>query len=41
MDSLEASTKSKDELSDKLNEWEEDTKNFFKGNIKSEVRYGA
>ena len=37
MDSLEASTKSKDELSDKLNEWEENTRNIFKGNIKSEL----
>ena len=37
MDSLEASTKSKDELSDNLNEWEENTKNIFKGNIKSEL----
>ena len=37
MDSLEASTKSKDELSDNLNEWEENTKNIFKGTIKSEL----
>ena len=37
MDSLEASNKSKDELSDNLNEWEENTKNIFKGNIKSEL----
>ena len=37
MDSLEASTKSTDELSDKLNEWEENTRNIFKGNIKSEL----
>ena len=37
MDSLEASTKSQDELSDNLNEWEENTKNVFKGNIKSEL----
>ena len=37
MDSLEASTKSKDELSDNLNEWEENTKNVFKGIIKSEL----
>jgi len=33
MDSLEASTKSKEELSDNLNQWEENTKNIFKGNI--------
>ena len=37
MDSLEASAKSKDELSDNLNEWEETTKNIFKGIIKSEL----
>ena len=37
MDSVEASTKSQDELSDNLNEWEENTKNVFKGNIKSEL----
>ena len=37
MDSLEASTKSKEELSDNLNQWEENTKNIFKGNIKSEL----
>ena len=37
MDSAEASTKSQDELSDNLNEWEENTKNVFKGNIKSEL----
>jgi phytoene synthase len=37
MDSLEASTKSQDELSDNLDEWEENTKNVFKGNIKSEL----
>lgn len=37
MDSAEASTKSQDELSDKLDEWEENTKNVFKGNIKSEL----
>ena len=37
MDSLEASNKSKDELTDNLNEWEENTKNIFKGNIKSEL----
>jgi len=36
MDSVEASTKSQDELSDNLDEWEENTKNVFKGNIKSE-----
>ena len=35
MDSAEALTKSKDELSDSLNLWEENTKNVFKGNIKS------
>ena len=37
MDSIEASTKSKNELSDNLNAWEENTKNVFKGNIKSEL----
>jgi len=37
MDSLEASTKSQDELSDNLDEWEENTKNIFKGKIKSEL----
>jgi len=37
MDSVEASTKSLDELSDNLDEWEENTKNVFKGNIKSEL----
>ncbi|KGG04108.1 Phytoene synthase [Prochlorococcus marinus str. MIT 9321] len=37
MDSLEASTKSQDELSENLDEWEENTKNIFKGNIKSEL----
>ena len=37
MDSLEASTKSQDELSDNLDSWEENTKNVFKGNIKSEL----
>jgi len=37
MDSLEASTKSQDELADNLNSWEENTKNVFKGNIKSEL----
>jgi len=37
MDSLEASTKSQDELADNLNAWEENTKNVFKGNIKSEL----
>jgi len=37
MDSLEASTKSQDELSDNLDIWEENTKNVFKGNIKSEL----
>jgi len=37
MDSVEASTKSRDELSDNLDSWEENTKNVFKGNIKSEL----
>ncbi len=37
MDSVEASTKSQDELSDNLDEWEENTKNIFKGNAKSEL----
>ena len=37
MDSVEASTKSKDELSDNLDTWEENTKNVFKGKIKSEL----
>ncbi len=37
MDSAEASTKSQDELSDNLDKWEENTKNVFKGNIKSEL----
>jgi len=37
MDSVEASTKSQDELSDNLDEWEENTKNVFKGNIQSEL----
>ena len=37
MDSVEASTKSQTELSDNLDEWEENTKNVFKGNIKSEL----
>jgi len=37
MDSLEASTKSEDELAENLNEWEENTKNVFRGNIKSEL----
>ena len=37
MDSIEASTKSQDELSDNLDEWEENTRNVFKGNIKSEL----
>jgi len=37
MDSEEASNKSQDELSDNLDEWEENTKNVFKGNIKSEL----
>ncbi len=37
MDSVEASNKSQNELSDSLDEWEENTKNVFKGNIKSEL----
>jgi len=37
MDSKEASTKSQDELSDNLDAWEENTKNIFKGKIKSEL----
>ena len=37
MDSEEASTKSRDELSDNLDAWEENTKNVFKGNIQSEL----
>jgi len=37
MDSVEASTKSQDELSDNLDAWEENTKNVFKGNIQSEL----
>ncbi len=37
MDSVEASTKSQEELSDNLDEWEENTKNVFNGNIKSEL----
>tara|TARA_B100000945_G_scaffold92245_1_gene72016 strand:+ start:105 stop:1013 length:909 start_codon:yes stop_codon:yes gene_type:complete len=37
MDSPEAASKSKDELSDKLNEWEEKTKNVFRGEINSEL----
>ena len=37
MDSVEASTKSQEELADNLDEWEENTKNVFKGNIKSEL----
>ena len=37
MDSTEAATKSQDELSDNLDVWEENTKNVFKGNIKSEL----
>ena len=37
MDSLEASTKSTNELSDNLNEWEENTKNVFKGKIESDL----
>ena len=37
MDSPEASTKSAGELSDKLNEWEENTKDVFKGKIQSDL----
>ena len=37
MDSEEASSKSQDELSDDLDAWEENTKNIFKGKIKSEL----
>ena len=37
MDSPEALTKSKEELSDKLNEWEENTKSVFEGQIKSDL----
>ena len=37
MDSLEASKKSKEELADNLHEWEENTKNIFKGNVKTEL----
>jgi len=37
MDSVEASTKSQDELSDNLDAWEENTKNVFQGIIKSEL----
>ena len=37
MDSIEASSKSQDELSDNLDAWEENTKNVFNGNIKSEL----
>ena len=37
MDSIEASSKSKDELADNLDKWEENTKNVFKGTIKSEL----
>ena len=37
MDSVEASTKSQNELSDNLDAWEENTKNVFKGNIQSEL----
>ena len=38
MDSLEASTKSQDELSDNLDGWEENTKNVFKAIIKMFLR---
>ena len=37
MDSLEAATKSQDELADNLDAWEENTNNVFKGIIKSEL----
>jgi len=37
MDSVEASTKSQDELSDNLDQWEDNTKNVFKGEVKSEL----
>jgi len=37
MDSLEASSKSQEELSDNLDAWEVNTKNVFKGNIQSEL----
>jgi len=37
MDSLEASTKSQDELSDNLDSWEENIKNVFKGKIKTKL----
>ena len=37
MDSSEALTKSQEELSDNLDEWQENTKNIFKGEIKSEL----
>jgi len=37
MDSVEASAKTQDELSDNLDAWEENTKSVFKGNIKSEL----
>ena len=37
MDSIEASSKSQNELSDNLDEWEENTKIVFKVNIKSEL----
>ena len=37
MDSIEASTKTTEELSDNLNEWEENTKNVFKGKIQTEL----
>ncbi len=37
MDSVEASSKSQNELSDNLDAWEENTKNVFNGNIKSEL----
>ncbi len=37
MDSKEALQKSQEELSDNLNEWEENTKNIFKGQIKTDL----
>ena len=37
MDSKEALLKSKEELSDNLNKWEENTRNIFNGNIKTDL----
>ena len=39
MDSIEASTKSKDELSENLDKWEENIKSVFNGNCNSELDY--